>query len=447
MIAIRTKVLFLILCFVEAIWLLLAQVLGNTTLVLPCLGCFLALAVWSAIKGMALPVFLFFLPFAPLLKIRPGANSFFTLALIAVYLIYLAKSFKKTEIYHWIPGLLVIVLTFVVKVAYGYDIDNSYLLFALSLLLMPFLSKEAGKQYDFFWLTLFFSFGIAFAAITAQFLAVIPTISRYIGTKVLLGVVRRSGYYGDPNFYSAHITAALSAVLVLIANAAKKRRIALLFLLAMLLIYCGLLSVSKMFLLVTVCLILFWMVDFIFKKGKLSAKLMIFLTFVVGAVFLLSSTVFTDLIGQLLARFLRDNSLSDFTTRRTELWLQYLRTFAENPAVLWFGHGYTAITVNGRASHNTVIQGLFQLGITGCTLLAAWAFCFARTILAGIKVRLNILTQIFILLIGAFGPWMALDYFFFDEFFLISLFACIGITFVAEGSAKGKTEDGHGSGI
>lgn len=447
MIAIRTKVLFLILCFVEAIWLLVAQVLGNTALLLPCLGCFLALAVWSAIKGMALPVFLFFLPFAPLLKIRPGAISFFTIALIAVYLVYLAKSFKKTEIYHLVPGLLVIALTFVVKAGYGYDIDNSYLLFALSLLLVPFLSKEAGKQYDFFWLTLYFSFGIAFAAITAQYLAVFPTISRYIGTKVLLGVVRRSGYYGDPNFYSAHITAAFSAVLVLIGNTARKRKVVLLFLLAMLLLYCGLLSVSKMFLLVAVCLILFWMVDFIFKKGKLSLKLMILLTFAVGAVFLLSSTVFTDLIDQLLARFLRDNSLSDFTTRRSELWLQYLRTFAENPAVLWFGHGYTAVTVNGRASHNTVIQGLFQFGITGCTLLAAWAVCFARAFLAGIKVRLNILTQIFILLIGTFGPWMALDYFFFDEFFLIPLFACVGIAFVAEASAKRETEDDKGSGI
>ena len=67
MITIRSKTLFLCACFIEAIWLLAAQILNVTALILPCLLCFLLLVGWAAIKNAAMPVMLFFLPFASLL--------------------------------------------------------------------------------------------------------------------------------------------------------------------------------------------------------------------------------------------------------------------------------------------------------------------------------------------------------------------------------------------
>ena len=82
MITIRSKTLFLCACFIEALWLLAAQMLNATILLLPCLLCFLALVGWAALQNAALPVIFFFLPFAPLLKFRPGTISFFTIALL-----------------------------------------------------------------------------------------------------------------------------------------------------------------------------------------------------------------------------------------------------------------------------------------------------------------------------------------------------------------------------
>ena len=104
MITVRSKVLFLVVCLVEVVWLLMAQILGNALFLMLCLMCFLALAIWAAIKGMTVPVLLFFLPFATLLKTAPGQLSFFTFALLAVYLICLVLGCRKINAIHVIPG-------------------------------------------------------------------------------------------------------------------------------------------------------------------------------------------------------------------------------------------------------------------------------------------------------------------------------------------------------
>ncbi len=430
MIAIRSKIIFLVACVVEALFILAMQILGSTPLLLVCLAIFLALIAWSAIKGMAVPVILFFLPFAPLIKLRPGTISFFTIGLLVVYVIYIFMGSRNINIYHWIPGLCLIAIALVVKTLYGYSIDNGFILFSASILLIPFLTRELDVEYDFYWLTVFFALGIIIAAITAKYLAIFPTITRYIGTNVGFGIIRRSGYYGDPNFYSAHITAALSGALVLLLNNIKGKRTSVLIILSGLLVYCGFLSVSKSFMLIAICLFFAWLVEFMFMKGRLSAKLMIFFTFLVGAVFLLSTTVFTDLAGMMLSRFSGVNNLSDFTTGRIELWSKYLNAFAEDPLLLFFGKGFTSVLIFEKATHNTIIQAIYQFGIIGCAFLTGWIVCSIRILLNETKIYLSDMAQIFILLLGIFGPWMALDLLFFDEFFLMIVYVCVALKFI-----------------
>lgn len=146
MVTIRSKTILFCACFLEAVWLLVAQTLGNTMLLAPCLICFLAMAVWAAIKNVAMPMLLFFLPFAPLLKLRPGTISFFTIALLLVYVVYAVTGSRQVKVLHLIPALLLVALTLIVKTAYGYEMDNSYLLFALTLMLIPFLSRELDPR-------------------------------------------------------------------------------------------------------------------------------------------------------------------------------------------------------------------------------------------------------------------------------------------------------------
>lgn len=438
MLKLSVKTWCLCLCFVEAIWLLAAQVLGSMPVLIPCLVCFLALVIWSATRNMAMPVIMFFLPFAPLLKLRPGTISFFTVALLAVYAIYTVIGSRNVWIFHLVPALALLVLTLVVKLVNGYDIDNTYILFAITLLLIPFLTREMDSGYDFYWLTLFFVLGIVMAAITAQYLAVFPTISRYIVINTSFGMVRWSGYYGDPNFYTTHITAALSGALIMLLHNAKKGRFIALLLMVVALLYCGLMSVSKSFLLVSVCLLLFWVADLLLHKGKMSVKLTLIFTLLITGAFLLSSTVFTDMLGTLLGRFGRDSNFSDFTTGRTELWTSYITAMLEDPLLLLFGQGYSDVTVSGEAAHNTLIQGVFQFGLVGCVLVGAWMIYFMRTLLDGARIYWDQTTRLFILLCGCLGPWMALDYLFFDEFFLLPVYVCVGVRFLSQHNAAGS---------
>lgn len=430
MITIRSKTLFLCACFIEAIWLLAAQILNVTVLILPCLACFLLLVGWAAIKDAAMPALLFFLPFSPLLKIRPGTISFFTLALLLVYGIYTVTGSRHVKVLHLIPALLLVVMTLIVKTAYGHEMEKAYMLFAVTLMLIPFITRELDKGYDFYWLTVCFTLGICLAAITAQYLTVFPTISRYIDINTTLGFTRRSGYMGDPNFYSGHVTAALSGALVLLLNDNRRKKLFVLVPLTCLLLYCGLMSVSKSFVLVAACLLLLWLAALLLQRGRLSVKVTLIFTLIVVGLFLLSSTVFTDLLDLVVVRFGRDNNMSDFTTGRTEVWIRYITAMWEDKRLLLFGHGYSDAIIGEKPTHNTLLEGVFQFGVIGFGLMAAWMFFFVRTLLDGARVQRHQLVRLVLLLVGVFGPWMALDYVFFDEFFLFPIYVCMAVRFL-----------------
>lgn len=430
MITIRTKSLLLCACIIEAAWLLAAQTLDATMLLLPCLICFLALVAWAAVKNAAMPVMLFFLPFSPLLKIRPGTISLFTVALLMIYAFYTITSSRQVRVLHLVPAMLLVVLTLIVKAAYNYEIDNSYIMFAVTLMLIPFVGREMDGSYDFYWLTVCFALGICMAAITAQYLTVFPTISRYIDINTTLGFVRRSGYMGDPNFYSCHITAALSGVLVLTLNNDKRKRLFVLVPLACLLLYCGLMSVSKSFLLVCACLLLLWIAELLFQKGKASVKVTLVVTLIIAGAFLLSSTVFTDLLDTMFSRFGQDSNLSEFTTGRTEVWVRYITAMLEDIRLLLFGQGCTDVIIGEKPTHNTILESVYQLGAIGYLLMLAWLVFFLQNLLNGAKIRWRQVTRLVILIIGAFGPWMALDYLFFDEYFLLPIYVCMAVRFI-----------------
>ncbi len=426
MLKLSVKAWFLCLCFVEAIWLLAAQALGSIVLLIPCLICFVGIAVWAALKNIAVPMLLFFLPFAPLLKMRPGTISFFTISLLAVYMVYVIRGSRNVNVAHFVPALILMILTAVVKVINGYGFSNTYILFVISLLLVPFCVTEMGDSDGFYYATTFFVLGIITAALTSQILSDSSSIARYINVIDEMGIERRAGYYNDPNAYTAHVTAALGGVLVLLLGQLEQLKRFLLGIMAVLLYYFGLQSVSKSFLLVSVCLLICWLLALLFQKGRISAKILTIFTFTIVVLFLLSSSVFTDLLGLSLARLNKGVNLSDFTTRRTDLWINYMHAFRDDIWMLIFGNGYSDVTVDGHAAHNTLIQLVYQFGLVGSVVFIVWVVLFVRTMLDGHANKLG-WAKNSILLLGCIGPWMALDYLFFDELFLIPLYLCVAM--------------------
>lgn len=422
----RKNYYFLLFSLVIVIWLAVAQVTGSMLLLIPCLAAFFVLIGWAKIKGFVLPLLLFFLPWSPILK--PGTGlSMYTVALLAVLVISLIAEHRQMDARLMIPVLFLLGISLLVKAFNGYSVDNTYIMFMACLLFFPLLCRETGKKYDFYALTLFFSLGIITAALSAQQLVVYPMIARYIDVYTLGELTRYSGYYGDSNFYSAQVTAALSGVLILILKESQVRTRLFLFIVAMVLIYCGLLSGAKSFFLIMICILLLWGIEILFMRGKISYKLLLIAACAIGGLYVLSSTLFTDLITMVLERFESSGSMSDLTTHRSELWLDYLIALGSDIKLLLFGQGFTNQLLNGKSSHNTLIQIIYQSGITGVLLQFIWIGSFVKNMLNKLKLRQEQYLQVMILLIGVFGPWMALDLLFFDEFFLMIVFVCIGI--------------------
>ena len=433
MISLRKKSFFMTGSLLVAVWLLVAQVMGNTILLIPCLVCFMALVLLASVNKMLIPVLMFFLPWAPLIKITPGTTSVYTVALLLALMICVVLWGRNINAVHIVPALLLMASALIIKLAYGYSINNDFIVFSVFLFALPFLSGENGGEYGFYELTVFFSLGIVLAALSAQQLNMFPTISRFIEVITLHDQIRLSGYYGDPNFYSAHITTAMAGIMILVLKEKQLKKRLFLLSILVLLTYSGFISVSKSFALVAVCILIFWIMQLLFQKEKLSVKVMLFLTIIIGVLFVLFSTVFSDLIEMMLNRlFTSGTNISAFTTGRVEIWKSYLEKLSDNTLLLLFGIGCTNELINGRTAHNSLIQCVYQLGISGTVMFLAWFMCFLSTMLGQRKLNFSHLMQTAILIVGSIGPWFALDMMFFDEFFLVPFFVLVGIRYITE---------------
>lgn len=427
----RSKNPYLILSFLIAAWICVAQIMGNTLLILACLVCFLLMTAVAAWHGVASPILMFFLPWAPLLKLAPGTTSFYTLALIAVCLVGFFRRRFAVNIYCVLFAIVLCAFSLIAKALEGDGLSTSYILFIYFLFLFPPIMSEIRDKVDFRTLTMYFSLGIIAAALSAQQLRVFPRIARYINVYSWNVVTRLSGYYEDPNFYSAHISAALSGVLLMFLREAKGRQRGYLLLLAVVLLYCGFLSASKAFFVTLACLFVSWLWKFFSMRGGVTRKLLMLAGIAVAFAVILASGIFAEQWEVIVFRFGQSNTLSGLTTGRTELWISYCKALLENAKLLILGKGFSNDLVNGAASHNTVIQILYQFGVLGSMILLAWIYCFIRGTLRYHKVNVQTADTI-VLLIGVFLPWMALDLLFFDEFFLMPLYVVAGLVYIGK---------------
>lgn len=416
----------LLFCCVQALLLCYAQIYKNRILIFICLGLFLLQAVYTCVRSYELPVLLFYLPWTALLRFSPDSISFYTLALLMMGCIKLIKNKFLLRNYYTAIALVIAVLSLLAKIISGYRLANSYLMFLAMLVLFPMLDFE-NRAYNFYWLTVSFSLGIVIAALMAERFASYPNIAEYIKVDSYLSITRRCGFYGDPNFYTAHITAAIAGCLILIADGQNRARSAALLVLAGVLVYCGFLSGSKSFFLIWIFLMILWVIEICLTKGKLTKKAALILGLLAFLVYIASSSLFRDKIDTILTRFSWADNTSELTTGRTDLWRIYLTAILDSPKLLLLGQGFTSVLIAPKASHNTLIQLVYQFGIFGGALLVAWQWGLYREIvgcqrLADIKV-----IRTAMLAVGAILPWIAVDVLFFDELFLIPAYVFIGI--------------------
>lgn len=415
-------------CMFIVLMLCFSQIRGSTVLILGCMAAFLLLLGWCCTQEYTLPILLFFLPWSPLMRTNPASFSFFTLGMILACCISVLKKRFVFRAYHIVLGMLLAALTLLSKLLGEHGLEFSYIVFIMLIVLFPVLKEEldAGR-YDFFHTVVFLATGIVMAALCAQRFASYGNIAKYISVHSYSTIVRRCGFYGDPNFYAAQITAALGGGLYTILKEKSKWRVIVLGVFLMLLLYCGFLSGSKSFVLVTILICVLWAIEMLKMKGKAGRKYVLLVFGLLAIAYIASSAIFGGLIDVLLTRFSYATNLSSFTTHRNELWVMYAEEILGNFKILFLGEGYTNVKVNERGSHNTIVQMIYQLGLLGTPVLIAWTVCFfqetsEKRIPAG-----NRMISLWMLYVGVFLPWLAIDILFFDEFFLFQWYVFVAL--------------------
>lgn len=405
------------------------QIRGNTMMTLACLGVFMALMGLACVHDYTLPMLLFFLPWSQLLRLNPSSFSFYTFAIVMICAISVVKKRFFIKRYPLVAGIALMFLTLLAKLLDGYELSFDYVAFMMLIVLFPVVKEEATEQkYDFFEVVSFFSVGIIVAALCAQQFARYPNIAKFIRVDSYLTITRMCGFYGDPNYYTAQITAALAGAAVAILRESNKKRISFLAALMLVLVYCGFLSGSKSFVLVAACVLCLWYVEVLRLRKRTGLKILLIMGSVIFALFIATSALFSGWLNVIITRFSFTTDISSFTTGRTELWGKYLNEILSDVKVLLIGKGLTNVKVDGRASHSTLIQIVFQLGILSGTVLVAWISCLFRDMLREVRLKRNDVMCTAILLLGAFLPWMAIDVLLFDEFFLLQWYVCVGVS-------------------
>lgn len=430
-------------CLLACLLLVLAQTVGNGFLLLLVLiGCLL-LAALACRQGLAIPVLLFFLPWSPLMKLAPGRISFYTIGLLICCALALAQDGMRLTVRQVVLAASLMALTLTAKILQTGSITNDYLMFEFMLLLFPCVARSCPRATSFRCATMFFAGGIFSAAILARLVAHYPNISRYIIVESYLTVTRLSGFYGDPNFYSAHVTACLAGVLVLLSRETEKRRQILLAAVSVALLYCGLLSASKTFVLTVVCLFLFWLPILLERGNYGSARTRLLFGVLCAVAFVLVSPAFRQVLQIIGARFTEGEGLAGLTTNRTTLWLQYLTAFVHDIPLTLFGAGYTSVNLFRKASHNTLIQAVYQFGILGIPLLLVWMWNMLADMFPESDKPLAGWKYTVLLCVGSFLPWMALDILQYDEFFLLPVYVLLGVAHVAGWDTPAESAESH----
>ncbi len=430
-------------CLLACLLLVLAQTVGNGFLLLLVLiGCLL-LAALACRQGLAIPVLLFFLPWSPLMKLAPGRISFYTIGLLICCALALAQDGMRLTVRQVVLAASLMAMTLTAKILQTGSITNDYLMFVFMLLLFPCVARSCPRATSFRCATMFFAGGIFSAAILARLVAHYPNISRYIIVESYLTVTRLSGFYGDPNFYSAHVTACLAGVLVLLSRETEKRRQILLAVVSVALLYCGLLSASKTFVLTVACLFLFWLPILLERGNYGSARTRLLFGVLCAVAFVLVSPAFRQVLQIIGARFTEGEGLAGLTTNRTTLWLQYLTAFVHDIPLTLFGAGYTSVNLFRKASHNTLIQAVYQFGILGIPLLLVWMWNMLADMFPESDKPLAGWKYTVLLCVGSFLPWMALDILQYDEFFLLPVYVLLGVAHVAGWDTPAESAESH----
>lgn len=214
-----------------------------------------------------------------------------------------------------------------------------------------------------------YALGILTSSLVRLISYLIPNLKHYFSqlatsqTLIVSGKLntRFAGTDIDPNYYSIQVLIAISCLLVYIyySKGVKINSI----LLAVVLSFLGLLSLSKMYVISLLFLIIIT-IALISKKNLKSGLKFFSLILFCGAVAAFFS--FDYFYNSFAQRFGGAGSnIDSLTTGRSTIWLMYLSEIFGNIKILFLGSGYGTRFLNDMMSHNIYLIAFYYMGVIG----------------------------------------------------------------------------------
>lgn len=342
------------------------QMNGNSTISIILSFLIIAMSLFSDLSE-TLEIMFICLPFFNILNSKMGTTSLYYLFVILFILKYLFLKGEK----HYFKSKMIICGFVLILTSYNITVASKYLTWLI--LLVPFilsygekfLNKNFSRLITFYALSMVLSSAIGYMILNKG-LSIYTSSYVYNNGSIH---TRFSGLIGDSNVYSQSLLIIESLLIYNFMYLDKSKR-NLLFIL--LLVVFGVLTYSKMNIVVTVFLIFIYVLKkmkmFITNK-KHKYKFIIYL-FMVGFILLcgllyISKNTDSNIISSYITRF----SASDLMTGRFEVYNHFISIWLDNPLKFLFGIGFKSYTtpfVLGNSyvqyAHNLYIETICLYG-------------------------------------------------------------------------------------
>lgn len=360
------------------------------------------LAICLLTEDNALCFMMMIMPFANIFKSSAGTQSFFTYLLLFYIFYFFVKRRRISKMFLITVVFLCVYL--VLQMCFSSNVLRMVKFVAN--LLFIYLAVSCSTSNSTKKMCLYYIFGVA-ASSTIVEMNIIHNLNDYIGVENIWlqnkQVLRFTGMYADPNYYSVNLI--ISLCLLIILNHKKYLSTIPTVCLSGLMIFFVAMTLSKSaFLMLVLPLGLL-----LYSKLNKQNYLCLFCVLVAGIVVI--DLLFSGKILIFNNVLLRMTSVSDMdalTTGRSNIWSIYYEFLSDNLNSLLFGGGFGAELLCKHAAHNTYIDLFYYFGIIGMVLVL---LVFGTLInLRKNPVKLNLLN---------YSIWIciALMYFFLSELF------------------------------
>lgn len=353
---------------------ILAKIISNQSIFLVLFIIVCCFGVYKEKAEGKIVFLLFFTSWMYVLKINVDSFSLFHVVqffymLSCVHSMLKAKSQISLKV---IFGFTLFVLYIVMNSVFN---PNIYLMtvvgFLLNFLTIALAITSLKKNIPYERYVLYYTSGLFCSGLVALLGNWVPQVEKYIqnmGEKYTLYensylYTRFSGLDLDPNYFSLQILVAIS--LLLVVSSYKKHHLKESVHMVGLTLM-GLHTLSKMFLLILVFIVIYTCAVYIRGRFIRTVK---YIFLIIAVPISLMPLGLLDFISVTVSRFSGNgNAAVSLTTGRASLWLAYIEEIIANTRVFLIGNGIGSGFLNGHAAHNMYLSYWYFTGLIGIIL-------------------------------------------------------------------------------